>query len=174
MPTNTDYTPAEIDSRAEALKQKLINIALARKIATSPDELAVRDILPSEDLNYSREYWTSPILTTNSFQPAVSVRVADNKVIGFFGVANPYTDKTTTELRFKIGPGGSKILNVYELEPVLNEQNKIAVFDEDIIYKNGEYATIEAYLASSASTGTSTIALLGFVVEPKGETVNQG
>ena len=171
MPLNTDYTPSEIDSRAEALKQKLINLALARKIATSPDELAVRDILPVEDLNYSKEYWSSATLASGSFQPAVSVRVADNKVIGFFGVANPYTDTNTTELRFRIGPGGSRTINIYELEPILKEENKIAAFDEDIIYKNGEYATIDLYLTA---TGNSTIALLGFVVEPKGETVNQG
>ena len=171
MPLNTDYTPAEIDGRAEALKQKLISIALARKIATSPDELAVRDILPLEDLSYSHEYWTSATLPSGSFQPAVSVRVADNKVIGFFGVANPYNDTNTTELRFRIGPGGSRTINIYELQQILNEQNKIAVFDEDVIYKNGEFMTIDLY---RTATGASTIALLGFVVEPKGETVNQG
>jgi hypothetical protein len=167
----TEWTLADIDNRAEALKQKLINIALARKIATSPDELAVRDILPVEDLGYSNEYWCSAILPTGSFQTAVSKRVEDNKVIGFYGVANLYLETRTTELRLRIGPNGSKIINIYELQPLQHKGDEVGLFDEDIIYKNGEFMTIDLYLIE---TGVSSVELLGYVVEPKGETVNQG
>jgi len=122
-------------------------------------------------LGYSNEYWETAVLNPG-WQTAVSKRLEDNKVIGFFGIAAVAPDATNaTQIRFKVGPGGSRTINIYDFQVEFPQQNALAIFDEDIIYKNGEFMTIDLNLVSTGSVG---IALLGYVVEPKGETVNQG
>jgi hypothetical protein len=160
MPLSAPVTEEESYVRIESLKQKLISIAISRKIAASPDELIVRDLLPQEDLGCPGETFTSA---------PIAKRVESNKIIGFYGVASPEgAPSDLSAVRFRTGPEGTKVINIYQFQQMFgNAFDFMGYFDEDIIYKNDDYMAIDFYAS------TSRIVLLGLVVEPKGETVNQ-
>jgi len=167
----TYVTKDEIQARREALKRKLAAIALKKGIVTSPDELAIRDILPATDLGFSAEKWATATLPSGAYTAVVDMRLPANKLVGFYGVQDLTSSPVTSVIRFKIGPGKARVLDVWQIEATQTEKEKIGISENDVIYENQEYATVEYY---NFTTGVSNVVLLGIVAEPKGEVVAQG
>lgn len=166
----TYVTKSEIQARRESLKRKLAAIAVKKGIVTSEADLAIRDILPKTDLGFTNEVWATASLPQYAYTAVVDTRLPANKLIGFYGVQNLGSDITSV-IRFKIGPGKARVLDLWNIQKVASEKEKIGISEKDIIYENQDYATIEYY---NTATGVSNVMLLGIVAEPKGEVVSQG
>ena len=174
MPITTYLTKEQVLAVEDALKRELKRIAIAKKVATSENELAVRDILPKTDLNYANEVWKTGSLPAFTYSTVSSLRVPDNKVIGFYGVrdlAGGIGTGITSVIRFTLGPGKSKVIDLWQIQKIESEEELEGYSDKMIIYGPGEYLGIDFY---NIATGVSNVQLLGFVVEPKGELVGQG
>ncbi|MEM2661599.1 MAG: hypothetical protein QXS74_09800 [Nitrososphaeria archaeon] len=174
MSITTYLTKDEIQARREALARELVKRMVTKGIVKSPNEVAIRDILPKTDLGYPYEYWASPAIAQYTYTPVVSQRLPANKMIGFYGVQDLKGGLDTglvSVIRFKIGPGAARVLDVWQIQKIETEKEKVGISEKDIIYENQDYMTIEFY---GIDTGISTVALLGLVAEPKGEVVAQG
>jgi hypothetical protein len=174
MAVTTYLTKEQVLALEDSLKTQLKEIAKAKKVAVSDEELAVRDIMPKTDLGYANEVWETPVLPAFTYSEVVSLRVPDNKVIGIYGVrdiAGGIGTGITSVIRFFLGPGKSKVKDVWQIQKIQSEEECEGYSDEPVIYGPGEYITIEFY---NVATGVSKVALLGFVCEPKGELVGQG
>jgi hypothetical protein len=174
MAITTYLTKAEVLGIEESLKSKLVETALAKKVVTSANDLAIRDILPKTDLGYNNEVWKTATLAEYTYNSVVSMRVPDTKVIGFYGVRDlggGVGAGVTSIVKFTLGPGKSKVIDVWNIQKVETEEEAEGYSDRLIIYGPGEYIGIEFY---NLATGNSRVQLLGFVAEPKGEVVAQG
>lgn len=174
MAITTYLTKEEVLRAEEALKAELTRVALAKKVVTSAKDLAIRDILPKTDLGYSNEVWATSTLPRYAYSTTASFRVPDTKVIGFLGVedlAGGIGTGVTSVIRFSLGPGKAKVIDVWNIQKIESEKELQGYSDNVIIYGPGEYMGVEFY---NVDTGVSKVVLLGFVAEPKGELVGQG
>ncbi len=147
---------------------------MRKGIVKSAEEVAIRDILPHTDLGFANEVWETSALPQYAYSEVVSLRLPPNKLIGFYGVcdlAGGLDTGITSVIRFKIGPGKARVLDVWQIQKIETSKEKTGIADKDIIYENQEYMTVEYY---QIDTGVSKVALLGLVAEPKGEVVAQG
>lgn len=160
--------PEEVRALQETTDAWLIRRAIDMKIATKPDDLVVRDVLPGIDLNgLSGEVWAQAC-TAFSYAMCYSGHVPDTKIFALFGVKNKYATPRTAAVKFKIGAGGAHTKDIWQVEHGMLEENT-AVFTRDPIkYEKGETFVIENY---GISTGGDGVILLGRVCEPRGETI---
>ncbi|MEM2525574.1 MAG: hypothetical protein QXI49_05265 [Candidatus Methanomethylicaceae archaeon] len=174
MSLTTYLTKSEIQARREALARELVRRMVAKGVVKSGDEVAIRDILPKTDLGYTYEKWETASLPAYTYTAVVSQRLPANKMIGFYGVqdlAGGLDTGITAVIRFKIGPGAARVLDVWQIQKIESEKEKEGISEKDVIYENQEYMTVEFY---NVATGVSNVALLGLVAEPKGEVVAHG
>jgi hypothetical protein len=174
MALTTYLTKEEVLRVEEALKAELTRVAIAKKVVTNAKDLAIRDILPKTDLGYSNEVWATSTLPQYAYSTVASLRVPDTKVIGFLGVqdlAGGIGTGVTSVIRFTLGPGKSKVVDVWNIQKIESEEELEGFSDKVIVYAPGEYLGVDFY---NVDTGVSKVVLLGFVAEPKGELVGQG
>jgi hypothetical protein len=174
MPITVYLTKEQVLAIEDELKRELKRVAIEKKVATSEAQLAVRDILPKTDLGFENEVWATGTLPAFTYTTVSSFRVPDNKVIGFYGVkdlAGGIGTGITSVIRFTLGPGKSKVIDLWQIQKIESEEEVEGYSDKMIIYGPGEYLGIDFY---NVETGVSNVKLLGFVVEPKGELVGQG
>lgn len=174
MAITTYVTKEEIQARREALAKELVSRMVTKGVVKSAAEIAIRDILPKTDLNFTNETWITATLPQYSYTAIADFRLPANKMIGFYGVqdlAGGFDTGITAIVRFKIGPGAARVLDVWHVQKIQSEEEKIGLSEKDIIYENQDYMRIEYY---NIATGTSQLMLLGLVAEPKGEVVAQG
>lgn len=146
----------------------LIRRAIEKKIATSPEDLVVRDLLPGTDLNgLSGEVWAQSI-SAFSYNMNYSGKNPDTKIFAIYGGKNKAATPRTTGLKFKLGAGGAKIKEEINIEHANLEDNTAWYLKNPIKYEDDETFVIEFY---GDSSGTDGVILLGRVVEPKGERI---
>jgi hypothetical protein len=169
----TAFTKSELDIRAmqTAIIEYLKDLAVKKGIVANRDNAVVRDLLPDIDLGFPAPNWSIP-LTANTWNTIASFRVPDKKLIVFYGIRNISGTPGATAISFKVGPQGAKTKDIEEIEPAyaLSIPCKQAIFTNPILYENGQYLTILVY--SKLTKPNEYLILLGYVVEPKGETIS--
>ena len=161
-------TPEEQKAIEDAVVDYLIRRALEKKIATKPEDLVVRDILPGTDLNgLSGEVWVQS-LSAFQYVSVYSGKNPDTKIFAVFGAKFLSPTPKTAVIRFKLGAGGAKIKDIWQVEPAFVEENCAVYTDRPIKYEDDETFVIEFY---GKDSGEDNVVLLGKVVEPKGELI---
>lgn len=174
MGITTYLTKSEIQARREALARELVRRMVAKGVVKSVDEVALRDILPRTDLGFANEKWETDTLPAYEYTPVVEQRLPANRMIGFYGVqdlSGGLDTGITAVVRFKIGPGAARVLDIWQVQKIQSETEREGISEKDVIYENQEYMTVEYY---NIDTGVSNLMLLGLVAEPKGEVVAHG
>ena len=153
-----------------SIKQQVIDALMSiatRMTGLTPEQLVVRNILPSTDLGLTNEYWETPSLTANDWTNYFTKQLDEQQFVVFYGVANLSPDPKVTALRFKVGSGaGTKTLDVVQLEELYTNTDRTdGFFKRPIIYKERQYSNVDVY---AKVTGTEPLMLRGFVIEPAG------
>jgi len=157
--------------RIDSIKSDLIDTMTGKstelKFVGSAENLSVREILPATDLGLAYEYWMTPTLTANGWAGYITdQRVADNTVLGIFGVKNAAADPKATALRFSVGTGKTKILDVIQIEKIYEAEMAEGFLTEPIVYTGAQIVNVEVY---SKEAVAEPLVLNGFVAEPLGK-----
>lgn len=156
---------SEIKSRRDDLKEALLSTA-ERLTKLTREELVVRDALPKTDLNLANEVWEATISTANNWNDWIDVTLEDQRFLAIYGIAVLSPNPITTGIRFGVGPGPTKVVDVIQFEDILVTENPVGIFEEPIVYKENQYVNIDLY---GKATGKEYIALLAMVAEPAGK-----
>lgn len=153
-----------------AIRQKIVDALLeiaTRMTGLDESQLVVRNTLPMEDLGFSSETWQTPALTANAWTNYFTHKIDEQRFIAFYGVSVLSTDPVTTAVRFKLGSGGgTKTLDVIEIEDLYSDQNRIdGYLKRPLIYKETQYVNVDLFAKAS---GSDNLILKSLTVEPAG------
>lgn len=157
----------EKERTLQAVEQKLMEVA-TRETGKRPEEIVIRDVLPSTDLGLSAEKWEITY-SAAGWATWINQELDDDQFLIIYGVANASSTPYTTALRFKVGSTGATTKDVIEIEDVYAEENKVKYLRKPLIYKGGDTVYIEAY---GSAAGTDNLILKALIAEPKGKTVS--
>ena len=157
---------ADVTALKQALLDRMFEIAMAMGVVERREELIYRPILPKTDLGLTNEYWETPSLTANTWNTYFSKQLDDQRFVGFYGVTNLSADPVVTGLKFSVGAGKTKTLDVLQIEDLYSDSERVdGYFKNPIIYKEKQYCNLEVY---AKAAGSDRLVLKGFVVEPAG------
>ena len=155
---------AEIDTK---LADALMSDA-SKKLALDKSKLALRPILPTEDLGITNNSWYTGSLTANSWNTWINaVLLDDDTFLGIMGIASLAAVPKTSVARFSIGVG-ARVFDIWEVEDAYISGEPAAYTPEPIIYPGASRVTVD--LCAKAA-GVDNVILKGWVVEPKGKRV---
>lgn len=187
--TETSDWKRRAKSMANTVGQKAIS---SKSIEVdSPEQLVVRDIQPHIDLNSGSENgwnddtesnttkewqqdYSSGSATSDQYNEVYVIDsndLAEDKVIGIYGMSYLHADVVTRQLRFNIGTAGNQgIKREFNLEHVENDQESRGLFLTDVVYGANENGQVETDV--SAAEDGKRMVLHGYVAEPVGETIS--
>ena len=161
----SEITVEDITAIKQAVVDKLFEVAMAMT-GLKKEDLIVRPILPSTDLGLTNETWETPSLTANAWNTYFSKQLNDQRFIGFYGVSNLSPDPVVTAIKFSVGAGKTKVLDVLQIEDLYSDSERVdGYFKAPIIYKEKQYCNCDIY---ARAAGSDRLILKGFVVEPAG------
>lgn len=181
MPTQTAIVAPTENQVAQAQREAISQAEQLAGTITgigSQQEALVREILPDADLASGAQNgwtatdreWIQSGLTADNVEEVYSVdsnNEAQDKVLVFYGLANPASTVITTEVIFQDGTGATFArFNVESLDLV--EISDIILFDELIVYGSTEDGTINQWLDAA---GADQMIYLAKVAEPLGQTL---
>jgi len=164
-------SPTEKMEAEKAIIEELRRRA-AEILDVTPDQIAVRTILPKTDLGFSDEVWTVSLETAGGYNAIANVTVPSNKVLFIYGIKIPAKDLDGDISVVKIYKGND-VIEVIDLQKSYDGEK----YPEIILKKRIEYAPndvlkIEVYLKSGVTTPVSkNIIVLGYVGEKLGVTI---
>ena len=170
----SEMTQAEIFSLEAKVQDSLIKMALEKELASSADELVVRDLLPVPDLGWASNAWRNQVATVaNAWQaaPDVNVRLAgaqQNRCIAFYKVINRTLNPAIVATRFSLGATG--VLGIMQLEELYVEQEQVGFFGP-IFYTDGETVRYDFFADAVVAINGEQIGFPAMVVEPYGEQI---
>jgi len=172
----SELTQAEISTFEEKIYNALIGMALEKELASTPEELVVRDLLPVPDLGWASNAWTNQVATVaGAWQaaPDVNVRLAglqQNRCMAFYKVINNSLLPHIVATRFSLGTTG--VLGILQLEELWAEQEQVGFFGP-IFYTDGETVRYDYFADAVVGIGGEQIGFPAMVVEPYGEQIAQ-
>jgi hypothetical protein len=181
----TDVTTERWMERSQRLARSVGNLAIESKSieVSTPEDLVVRDILPSQDLNSGSvngwsgtQEWQQGFATNGSpdaYNEAYTLDSSENledKIVGFYGISFLHADIQTHQIRFKGGKNGTQgVRREFNVESAETDEEGRALFLTDSIFGATEDGTIEQYVESANDGGR--VVYHGYVAEPVGETI---
>jgi len=162
------FTVDDVVRLKEAIIRELKTLAVKKGIVASENDAIVRELLPS-DLGLNS--WAKDLSggTANQYNDAVSTTLSDKKIIAIYGLRLLGSSSNVDNIKFLRGDGATK--DIWDANGIKVKEDKTTITEDDrvIRYENSETVKIQYYITA---TGTEEIQLLGFVVEPKGETIS--
>ena len=165
----------ELRALVDEIDKKLIEMALASKVAGSEADLVVRDLKPS-DIGLSNEVWSIDFSGGNAndwnrITPSNGQK-ADTKTVAFYGFANLSPNPVTTGLRFTQGYTRDVEVRAefMSLERAYIKQEPEMIFQQVVYYNKDEYMNIYAYISA---TQVEKLILYGRVCEPIGKVISK-
>jgi len=151
----------------------LVKIALDKKLATSEDQLIVRDIQPTVDLAFATNNWVNqgllaPNAWTQDFLTALA-GAQQKRCIAFYKVVNLTAIPQINLSRFSLG--ATSVLGTIDLEALYAEQQTTGFFGP-VFWADGENVRVEHYPLAGVAIGAERIAFPGLVVEPLGQNIS--
>jgi len=180
---NAELLPKEEIAAVErALEDELVRIALEAKLASSPDELVVRDILPKTDFGsdyFANDEWVwQAAIGGNTWVLGIKKDLDNDFAVGFYGVRGPRSSTTkTTMVKFQLGETATK--DIWHIEqcrcPGANSADEVfGITRSPVVYYPNDTVVVYLYGTGTATADAETLVLLGKVVEPVGRTVQGG
>ncbi len=176
----SDLTTAEISSFERKIHDALVNMALAKKLADSPEGLIVRDCLPSGDLDFVTSHAAAPMAWVNQVAQAAAAwtddidvtitGVQENRVFAFYKVMNRSANPGIVASRFNLGE--QAVLGVLQLEELWVEEVQVGYFGP-IFYTTGERIRIEHYADAVVAQYAEQIGFPAMVCESLGREISQ-
>jgi len=149
------------------IEETLFRLAV-KEFRRPRDEFIVRNGLPKTDLGFTNEVWVESITTANAYNTIVSAKeVPERTLICFYGGASLGANPLTTVIRFR--KGEAKILDVWNIEESLVQEEPEFVAKSPIIYKAGDIMNVDFY---GKATGTDYFVLKMKVCEPKDKLIS--
>lgn len=167
----TKMSIEEIRSLEAAVENKLIEIALAKKVAGSAGDLVVRDFLPLTDFKLTNEEWKEAVSAYGYATVVSNIKLDDDQVCAFIGVKNKAANPLSLLARFRLGAGGAKIKDIWNLESTHTMEEVEGYAASPVIYQPSETMMVDLY---GKVAGTDYVVFLGKMCEPRGKTVVGG
>jgi len=148
----------------------------AQVLQVSPDQIAVRTLMPKEDLGYADDVWQVSLTTPGAYNAIVNLTMPQNKVIYVYGIKIPSTtyDPQISFIRLW---KGNELIDIIDTERVYDgKEYKEIVLKQPIELNPNDTFKVEVYLASgvsasSSSPVTKSVIILGYVGEKLGTTI---
>jgi hypothetical protein len=161
---------SEVKRLRDGLDAKLRQLLINAGYAHTPDEVMVRDGLPTVDFGLStNRTWTTGALTAGTRYTYVNVALANNKFVGVYGISYYSSLYAISEVTLAYGASGATTLGSYEIEQLYTEQIPKGYFVEPVIYGPNDtmFFTVFPRLSSSGET----LVIMSLVAEPVGQVV---
>lgn len=165
-------------------KEKAVSEALKLSLATGPEQLDARGIMPQTDMGlpaatpgYAAEVFVTGAIAattwTSVYSTGLVAQLGRRKVLVIYGVFDATPGALITAVRFRVGPTGTSTLGVISLEPLLPiKQTPEAYLSEPIIYTPDQWMDIQCYASAAIPAAGERLGFRGYVVEPVGENVS--
>lgn len=173
-----DPTPAQINRVEQNIRSLLEQLAIQQiEGIDSPDDVDVRDLIPSEDLDSGSDNgwttgtreWTQSGLTADSFNETYSidgdVGNAQNKITALLAVSSNAASPATTEVRLETGTGGT--FERFQVEGLLTDQEVLGLIADPVINLPDQVTNIHQY----ATATTDELLFVGAVAEKTSTTL---
>jgi len=166
------YTAKLSQAELRSIEANIIDRVRARTaqvLQVSPDQIAVRAILPKTDLGYADETWQVSLANAGTYNTIVSLTVPSNKVIYVYGFKIP-SKEFDPDVSFIRVWKGNELIDVIDVQKVFDGQEyKEIVLKQAIELNPNDTFKVEVYLRSGVTTPvTKNIIVLGFVGEKLG------
>lgn len=155
--------------------------------ASEKNNLVVRPLLPASDLNAGsengwpdgtnanpdnvwRQDWTAGGATADAYNEAYSIdstSLAEQKIIGIYGVTILHTTVDMRQIKFRYG-GPGEVMSEVNVEGVENEEESRGLFPNNYYFDLNSSGSIEFWL--DAAQDDRRVALHGWVAEDIEET----
>lgn len=170
---------------ARSVAQKAVeNDGIAAK---SRDNLVVRPLLPAQDLDSGsengwpdatnanpdhewRQDFTTGGATADAYNEAYSIdsnSLAEQKILGIYGVSILHTTVETRQIKFRYG-GPGEVMSEINIEAVENDEQSRGLFPNNYYFDLNTSGSIEFWV--DAAQDSNRIALHGWVAEDVEET----
>lgn len=187
--TANDYEWVERErNMAETVMQRALD---SSSMDVPRKNLVVRGILPARDLVSGEENgWTddqngngehewrqdwSSNGTADAYNEAYVIdsdTLAEDKIIGIYGLTLNSTTDDIRQIRVSAGAGGSQgILREMNVEPASADEEVRGLLSDEILFGPKETGQIDFYLTDT--TDNQRVILHGWTAEPAGETVKE-
>ncbi len=163
-----------------------VNRALSLRLASSREELVVREAFPFDDLGGAAVGWTtndylSMVLPaanawasafSSGALPGTQRQLGNNQIAVFYKFADVEDAPVVNAVRFRQGVGGATTLGSFFLQlPTLTKIEPDVYFSEPIVYNPQSWMYIEIYHTGNVG-GQEHIPFGCFIIEPTGGTVS--
>ena len=184
--STNELTLTDIKAFRGAAIDKGIQRALKLGIASSPDELVVREAFPFDDLGGAANGWVTNnylsmvIPAANAWCSAFSAgalpgtqrQLANNQIAVFYKFADVDAVPVVTAVRFRVGAAGATTLASFFTQlPTQAKLEPDVYFSEPVIYDPQAWMYIEIYPTGNVGN-QETIPFGCFIIEPTGGTVS--
>ena len=154
--------------------RKLIMNALDARIKSDDKDLLIRDTLPNTDLGLAaQEDWLiagAGILATEL--QYLSAAVANNRVIGFFGVSVESAPASISRLRLTLGAASAQTRGSYQLEQLYSRLEPAGYFSELVQFVQIEVCRIMVMPRLAFVANSERLAFMARTVEPIGGVIS--
>lgn len=154
--------------------RKLIMNALDARIKSDDKDLLIRDTLPNTDLGLAaQEDWLiagAGILATEL--QYLSAAVANNRVIGFFGVSVESAPASISRLRLTLGAASAQTRGSYQLEQLYSRLETAGYFSELVQFVQIEVCRIMVMPRLAFVANSERLAFMARTVEPIGGVIS--
>jgi hypothetical protein len=166
--------------------------ALVDNVASTPQGLAVRDILPDKDLRtqddaaISRRDWVQPAsgtwtsaMISAEQQVYKTNRNVDNdrKAYVYYGIRASNTGPADASSTIGISSvifkraNGTKVVDIWQIEEIETDARRAVYARTPILYKRGDDQRIDVFAAPRGSGLSENLIFLGKVAEPLGQNI---
>jgi len=166
-------------SDIKSYKQRAIDVGVERMgpspglgIVTTPDDLTVRTIRAFADLvvgTVNEDEWGFNLVAGLN-AGLVNVVLAANQLVVFFGIDDYDANPVATLVMFLTAPAGGTTKMIVDLQDVRGFTFCAGMLSEPVVYD--PQSRIYISMESDANHAPEYIALLGYVVEPRGTVVS--
>jgi len=159
----------EVDLRYVMAVKQLARAMLRKAIIEKGEKVenyVFRDLLPTTDLNVgTNEEWKFSV--TAGENTIINITLPDEKHIVFYGLA--YIDTTPRITKLEFYKGTAEAIAVFQLEPMLVQDEPVVYFRMPIIYKSGDNIVVRA--TATERDDAEKLVILGLVAEKKGKII---
>lgn len=184
------FTQIDIRSLEDAVVRYVAAQAIEDGLATTEEQLAVRDILPDQDfedkngnaivnrqwIQPASGYWTTLESENDVY---LTNKDVDNtqKVYCFYGIRGTAVGPGATgtickSVSIQFDRSNSKTIDIWQIEQIDTVPDRVGYARTPILFRKGDNAKIKFRPKTTVSGQTDTLILLGKVAESLGKLVN--
>lgn len=171
-----DMTVEQRSAVRRDVDRRLMERATAIKSLGRADELVVRDVNPFVDcavapLNTTR-WVTGALAVAGTAQAYWNAAIANNQVMGFFGLANLSANPSVDLISFRVGAGAGSTRGLYHLAQVLSKMEPEGYFDMMVLYDPQEVCNVTVTPHTAKAAPGDELVLFCRIIEPIGATIS--